>query len=248
MKSILYLFVFSLFFSNYVLAQNSATASFGVVFSTALVDDKLKLEDPAFYEHQLAKQNSADQLNFVLELNESKSIFYHPTLNESSAALKFAKSNTGGDHLFYNDLEDQILISQFPYWGSQILLEEKLNDTPWVIKSSSKTISGFVCFKAVKSYTQKEGGYTREINVEAWFTPEIPFKFGPKGYAGLPGLIIELTENNTTYFMKELKYVSDKELTLEKPIEGVYMTPQDFAEQSIKLKNRAKEAIKNSRG
>lgn len=245
MKSLLLLLL--LFHSN-LFSQNFAIANYGVVFSNTLVDDKLKLEDPDFYEHQLAKQNSADELKFVLKINKTESLFFHPKLKGSSDALKFAKSNTGGDHLIYNNLEEQILLNQFPYWGSEILLQEKLNSTPWIIENSSRTISGFVCFKAVKTFSQEEGGYSREKQIEAWFTPEIPLKFGPKGYAGLPGLIIELTENNMTFFLKELKYTDDKDLTLERPSEGIEMSKEDFADQSVKLKERAKRAIINSRG
>src|SRR5690606_17756185 len=160
----------------------------------------------------------------------------------------FAKSNTGGDHLIYNNLEEQILINQFPYWGSEILLQQKLNSTPWTIENSSRTISGFVCFKAVKTFSQKEGGFSREKKIEAWFTPEIPLKFGPKGYGDLPGLIIELTENNVTFFLKELKYEDDKDLKLERPSKGIKMSKEDFADQSPELKKRAKQAIINSRG
>jgi len=245
--SFFFLILFSLFITN-LFSQNSATADYGVVFSTSLVDDKLKLEDPDYYEHQLAKQNSADKLKFVLKINKAESLFFHPTLKESSDALKFAKSNTGGDHLIYNNLEEQILINQFPYWGSEILLQQKLNSTPWTIENSSRTISGFVCFKAVKTFSQKEGGFSREKKIEAWFTPEIPLKFGPKGYGDLPGLIIELTENNVTFFLKELKYEDDKDLKLERPSKGIKMSKEDFADQSPELKKRAKQAIINSRG
>ncbi len=238
----------TLLYSNFVISQNSAIAEYGVTFSTTLVNEKLKLEDPEFYEHELAKQNSADQLQFVLKAKKEESLFYHPIFNQSSDALKFAKSNTGGDHLFYNNLKEQIVLTKFPYWGSQILIKEKLNKTPWIINNDSKTISDYVCFKAVKTFYEVEGGYSREINVEAWFTPEIPFKFGPKGYCGLPGLIIELTENNLTFFLKELKYVDDKEFSLEHPTDGIEMSKAEFADESIKLKKRAKQAIKNSRG
>lgn len=247
MKFPLFLFL-ALLYNNFVISQNSAIAEYGVTFSTTLVNEKLKLEDPEFYEHELAKQNSADQLRFVLKAKKKEALFYHPILNQSSDALKFAKSNTGGDHLFYNNLQEQISLTQFPYWGSQILIEEKLNNTPWIINNESKLISGYVCFKAVKTFYEEEGGYSRKINVEAWFTPEIPFKFGPKGYSGLPGLIIELTENNLTFFLKELKYVDDKEFSLEHPTDGIEMSKAEFADESVKLKKRAKQAIKNSRG
>lgn len=79
-----------------------------------------------------------------------------------------------------------------------------------MIKPESREISGYVCFKAGKSFSQEEGGYSRKVSVEAWFTPEIPFGFGPKGYAGFPGLILEFTENNITFYLKELKFADDE--------------------------------------
>ena len=37
------------------------------------------------------------------------------------------------------------------------------------------------------------------LKPEVWFTPEIPVPFGPKGFDGLPGLILEATNNGKTF-------------------------------------------------
>jgi GLPGLI family protein len=35
--------------------------------------------------------------------------------------------------------------------------------------------------------------------VIAWYCPSIPYSFGPNGYSGLPGLILELQVRNVVY-------------------------------------------------
>ena len=43
-----------------------------------------------------------------------------------------------------------------------------------------------------------------QLNVIAWFTPQIPVSFGPNGYHGLPGLILELQTHITTIYVKKI--------------------------------------------
>ena len=37
----------------------------------------------------------------------------------------------------------------------------------------------------------------KEIEIIAWYTPDIPVSNGPSTYQGLPGLILEVTEDKT---------------------------------------------------
>ncbi len=40
----------------------------------------------------------------------------------------------------------------------------------------------------------------RDVEVVAWFTPEIPVSSGPSWYQGLPGLILEVSDDDTLHF------------------------------------------------
>ena len=46
-----------------------------------------------------------------------------------------------------------------------------------------------------------------EIEVIAWYAPDLPIPIGPKGYNGLPGLILQLDEgqNRLTYKAKKIE-------------------------------------------
>ena len=73
----------------------------------------------------------------------------------------------------------------------------------------------------------------------AWFTPELPFNFGPKYYNGLPGLIIKLKEGKRiTYTLKEIERVNNQKISFQK--KGKEIT-------SSELRVMAGEMLKNRR-
>jgi GLPGLI family protein len=60
--------------------------------------------------------------------------------------------------------------------------------------AKTKNIDGYKCYFAKYTGLSLKNRPSSEP-IYAWFTPEIPVPFGPAGYGGLPGLILELVEN-----------------------------------------------------
>lgn len=60
----------------------------------------------------------------------------------------------------------------------------------WKFTNESKVIDGYNTLKATLSVYDEISAHTFEM--EAWYTPEIPLPYGPAGFGGLPGLILEL--------------------------------------------------------
>jgi len=55
--------------------------------------------------------------------------------------------------------------------------------------------------------TKKKALYNKKtIEVVAWFAPEIPYNYGPLGYYGLPGLILELQGYDFIIYAEEVKF------------------------------------------
>ena len=78
-------------------------------------------------------------------------------------------------------------------YGKTFLIEDiAFNKKDWTISPEIKKIGNFVVYKATtkKVVENSKGTFTHKII--AWFAPELPFSFGPIGYGGLPGLILEL--------------------------------------------------------
>ena len=56
---------------------------------------------------------------------------------------------------------------------------------------------GYLCFKALttRNYIDRNGNKV-ELEVLAWFSPDLNISSGPKDYSGLPGLILEIQEGD----------------------------------------------------
>lgn len=72
---------------------------------------------------------------------------------------------------------------------------------PWVIHEENKMIGDYRCFKATSRFISryKEDGTEVSRPVVAWFSPELPYPFGPLQFSGLPGLILELQTDSALF-------------------------------------------------
>lgn len=84
------------------------------------------------------------------------------------------------------------------------LLKDSLNLFKWEILDEEKTILGYACKAAASNF--------RGRNYKAYYAPEIPISDGPWKFNGLPGLILEVVEENNRihYEAVELKIESTK--------------------------------------
>ena len=96
--------------------------------------------------------------------------------------------------------------------------KQDIHDLNWEILSETKEVAGFGAQKAKASFSGRD--YT------AWFTTEIPISEGPYKFRGLPGLILEISDNNDYYTFKLNGF---KELNDEISME---FEPEDYLEVS----------------
>ena len=67
-----------------------------------------------------------------------------------------------------------------------------------------------------------------EIEVTAWFTPQIPVSNGPGEYAGLPGLILELNMYRTTLLCSKIVMNPKEAEKIEPPKKGKEVTRAEY--------------------
>lgn len=70
----------------------------------------------------------------------------------------------------------------------------------------------------------------------AWYCPEIPVPLGPTRYSGLPGLILELHENEIGYIVDKIDFVSLPK-KIDEPKTGEILADEEINLRDQNVKN-----------
>lgn len=188
---------------------------------------------------------SSKDLSYELLINDFHSIFKENKSmipDKNDGFRRFASSIGGTKGIFYINKNDSIYINKKEYFGQSFRVELKPQN--WRITNETKLINNFKCYKAtlIESITNTKG--TFKNNVTAWFSPELPSFFGPAGYFGLPGLIMEI--DNSKIKLRAVKIKFDN-LYVVKPLnKGVLVTKEEYDKLvSNTAKDRLKSLFKN---
>ncbi len=80
----------------------------------------------------------------------------------------------------------------------------------------------------------KEGEIPKEIEVIAWYTPEIPVSTGPENYQGLPGLILEVSAGKTTILCSKVVMNVKEKKEIKASDKGKMVTQKEYDEIVMK--------------
>lgn len=103
----------------------------------------------------------------------------------------FPQRGAAFGEVYNNYPENKITVMTYMDVAGTYIHLEDIPDFNWKIGSSCKTIMGYKCYNALC--------YFRGRCFEAWFTTEVPFKYGPWKFGGLPGLILELSDTDKEF-------------------------------------------------
>jgi GLPGLI family protein len=91
-----------------------------------------------------------------------------------------------------------------------------------------------------------------EVEVTAWYTPQIPVSNGPGEYAGLPGLILELNIYRTTLLCSKIVMNPKEAEKIEPPTKGKEVTRKEYnkivKEKTDELRENFRNRSNNRRG
>ena len=151
----------------------------------------------------------AKQHRYVLKFTPTESIYkvesgMKPDNVEDPMAYHFSTSMLGYG-IFYQNAPKRFTLNQKESMHKLILVKDSIKND-WTISYEKRIIGGYKCYKATKKCSCGQ-------DIVAWFTPEIPLPFGPAGYAGTPGLILDITYFKHTLRIKKLKLLRKLILT-----------------------------------
>jgi GLPGLI family protein len=206
-------FIYLIFLFNFSHAQ-SGKIEYNVLVNIDMSNVPQSKVD--FFNQMVSDANS---LKFELSFNKYISSFKNiESLQNNSVShikmLNVARAAfTPDSDVYLNHIEKREINKK----GDGTMVESEYSKNDWKISTESKKIAGYLCYKAIQKlpFINRQGELIF-AQILAWFAPSLPYPFGPKNFYGLPGLIIELTENKTTYLMTKIKLV-DKDLEIYFP-------------------------------
>jgi len=148
--------------------------------------------------------------------------------NATYDVLDIAISLADGKGIIYNNLQTKEQLHQKLYFDELLLIDISSENQEWNLVNETKKIGRFNCSKATKIRTTRNSAGTFKKPVVAWYTTDLLFPYGPIGYVGLPGLIVELTYEHCTYFLKSIDLKPKDTYKIEKPDKGKKVTLEEF--------------------
>jgi GLPGLI family protein len=203
---------------------------------------------------------------FELIFNENASLFRSVVDDEAPDPFANAGGGGGGGMRMsfrmptantYTDLAKQMQYEERAFFEKEFLIVDSLKQYKWKLSEETKTIAKQLCKKATTMITAPQvrmrvsigrGGENntdttantprapKETELVVWYAENIPVSFGPDSYSGLPGVIMEIDQDNgatvTTAVEVSAKYPK-KELVA--PSKGEKMNRAQFQENMQKL-------------
>jgi len=220
-KSCLLLLIFTL--NSFSQSNNSGIAIYKVKPSSKLVEGLSKQN--RIYAEIKDAVNHLDQLQYNLYF-DSEIAYYdieEQLANEQNPAVQNA-AKLARNTPFYTLQPSGEIFNKIEFMGDHYLIAHKCSDYDWEIHEETKIIQGYTCLKATSGI---EGRNEETIEVVAYFCPQIPFNYGPKGYCGLPGMILHLENNLVVYEMTDIQFKAIDAISFER--KGIVKTRRGFS-------------------
>jgi GLPGLI family protein len=233
--------------------------------------DKSWLDNPRFasrkgYMNDMIKRNT--EKDYVLEFNSIESTYKEIKKLEAEGQGYNWMANYVGENIgkIYKNAQDKISINETEMMGKFFLVTENLENAKWKMSGESKKIGQYTCYKATYTKQVEEKVFSfgswnqtngtnqpkkpkkmRDVEVVAWFTPEIPVSSGPSWYQGLPGLILEVSDDDTTILCTKIVMNPKEKTKIKRPKKGKVISSQDFVALQDEKRSEAAEMWRQSR-
>ena len=238
MKKTIFIFLI-FFFSKTLFAQNISGAAIykKEVYNSFLNDGKSETKLSKLMKEM---NDNLDEVEYVLLFNNNESVFkVENILNlDDKKPLKLAINFGGGRGTFYTNLKTKEIIQQAEGFGELFLIHDNMDSYDWEITGKIKTINNYLCNQAISIIKVVRKDKEITIKVEAWFTDEIPYGFGPIGYGNLSGLIVKLKLPNGFQFVLEKINLKKRGNNIKKPDKGIEISKTDFNNLGRKVMKR----------
>ena len=184
---------------------------------------------------------------YILSFNTNESVFVEEDkIDAISGATDSWGANFARGEQYKNVGENKLVQAQ-EFYGKRFLVQDQLQSIKWKMESEIREIGGYTCFKATavvptsdlswfnfswgdlnSNSDSSEEPEIRLTQIEAWYTLQIPVKHGPAEFWGLPGLILEVSADDTTMLCYEITINPKQRNSIEAPSKGQVISKSDY--------------------
>ncbi len=201
---------------------------------------------------------------YILTFDKTTSFFKEEDKLDaiSGATDSWGKNFTPGHS--YKNVKTNTLVQNQEFYGKRFLVKDSLPIISWKLEAESKQIGKYICQKATAlvptaalqwynfswgeirtaNAASDENKGVAMIEIEAWYTPQIPVSQGPLEFWGLPGLILEVSSGNTTMLCYKIVMNPEEKDTIEAPSKGKIVAKREYKQI---ITNKMKE-MRDNRG
>jgi GLPGLI family protein len=192
----------------------------------------------------------SEKITYTLVFSQDEGYFYaNPKMIEGFDFSFLAGLNNNGKIKYYQNNTKK---EYREYLDSKrlgvVILNKKVN-YEWTLTKEVKMIDGYKCYKATSPSMSSKGekNSNSKFNITAWYCPEIPIKYGPVGYADLPGLILELQFYKSTFTASKIDLNPEKLPIIDRLTEPKAITEEEYKEMYMGTLNKERyDAVKES--
>ena len=215
--------------------------------------------------NELMKQSSTE--TYILNFNKSESYYEQEQKlavpNNSESTMNFG---SGIDRKVYKNIKDNLQLEEKEFMSKEFLVTDSLKNWNWQLTSETKKIGEYTCYKAIsitpvtdleKENYEKLKALESSANTSilltkapqdktfiAWYTTEIPIAQGPEYYWGLPGLILEATNEKTQILCSKVILNPKNSQKIKQPKKGKKVTSEEYQ----KIMRNKFETLKDANG
>ncbi|PWG05959.1 GLPGLI family protein [Polaribacter aquimarinus] len=246
------LIIVSLFFFLKTFSQNYAgRVVYKFSVEQALIDSKTIDNKDKKYNGMLRFINKSlenNRFEFELKFQGSESIFLkqESLQNDNNKSYKIANALLKADNVYYSNYKTNRRKISKNVYGENYIVVSELDNLKWSLTNNSKLVGKYKCFKATSYLMIKNNKGIFKKEITAWYAPDIPVNFGPKGYGGLPGLILELIEDNYRYLASKIVIINKKnKIKVNFSEKGKLVTQDELDEIGQTLYKKKKFILQN---
>jgi len=114
--------------------------------------------------------------------------------------------DTIGNMVFWDKKSDSLSVRE-KMIKDYVLTTEKRSEIKWDITENVRMIKNYTCLKATAEF--------RGRNYTAWFTPDLPIAEGPWKFKGLPGLVMDIYDEDyqVKIYVTDVEYPSNESVS-----------------------------------